>query len=80
MTTELLTVRLNSVNEILTLQEEKIVKKVNVLHMQCMIQAYADNMMPAEPLLSYVEQAATCHCVLFDLGCNVFKHSVMSKV
>lgn len=30
MTTELLTVRLNSVNEILTLQEEKMVKKVSV--------------------------------------------------
>lgn len=30
MTTELLTVRLNSVNEILALQEEKMVKKVSV--------------------------------------------------
>lgn len=30
MTTELLTVRLNSVNEILSLQEEKIVNKVSV--------------------------------------------------
>lgn len=30
MTNELLTVRLKSVNEILTLQEEEIVKKVNV--------------------------------------------------
>lgn len=30
MTNELLTVRLNSVNEILTLQEEEMVKKVSV--------------------------------------------------
>lgn len=30
MTTELLTVRLNSVNEILALQEKKMVKKVSV--------------------------------------------------
>lgn len=37
MTTELLTIRFNSVSEILALQEQKIVKKVSVTH------TYADN-------------------------------------
>ncbi len=64
MTTELLTVRLNSVNEILALQEEKMVKKVSVN----LIQACDNNTWNAAALL-LAGQAPAFQCVFQCVCC-----------